>query len=63
MAAPDHNPQEQVWEATQRVVSHNHGQRDLTKLAHRFELHLKEHSFASALLDTYDHPRICATYS
>jgi hypothetical protein len=62
VAAPDLNPQEHVWKATRQAVSHNHGQRDLIKLADRFEQHLKEHTFASALLDTYDYPRICARF-
>jgi transposase len=42
VAAPDLNPQEHVWKATRQAVSHNHGQRDLIKLADRFEQHLKE---------------------
>jgi transposase len=62
VAAPDLNPQEHVWKATRRAISHNHVQRDLATLADRFEQHLKEHTFVSTLLDTFDYPRICARF-
>jgi transposase len=53
VAAPDVNPQEHVWKATRRAVSHNHRCRDLTTLADRFEVHLTSHTFPCSLLDCY----------
>lgn len=52
-AAPDLNPQEQVWKATRTAVSHNHAQHDLSVLASRFECHLLENTFHSSLLDLH----------
>jgi len=52
-AAPDLNPQEQVWKATRTAVSHNHAQRDLSALASRFESYLLENTFQSSLLDLH----------
>jgi len=62
VAAPELNPQEHVWKATRRAISHNHVQRDLATLADRFEQHLREHTFASTLLDDLDYPRLCARF-
>jgi transposase len=53
VAAPEVNPQEHVWKATRRAVSHNHRCQDLTTLAERFEAHLTTHTFPSSLLDCY----------
>jgi transposase len=53
VAAPEVNPQEHVWKATRRAVSHNHRCRELTTLADRFEAYLTSHTFASSLLDCY----------
>jgi transposase len=53
VAAPEVNPQEHVWKATRRAVSHNHRCQDLTTLADRFETHLTTSSFPCSLLDTY----------
>ena len=58
VAAPDLNPQEQVWKATRRAVSHNHTHKRLSELADRFEEHLKSHTFESSFLDRYDYQRI-----
>jgi transposase len=44
-AAPDLNPQEQVWKATRGAVGHNHDVRQLRHLAERFEQHLTSTSF------------------
>lgn len=52
-AAPDLNPQEHVWKATRRAVSHNHTQRRLPDLAKRFEAHLTNTTFQSSFLERY----------
>jgi len=52
-AAPDLNPQEHVWKATRRAVSHNHTMRRLPDLADRFEEHLETHTFSSSFLHRY----------
>jgi transposase len=53
VAAPDLNPQEQVWKAARRAVSHNHTIPRLPELADRFEGHLNSTLFASTFLDHY----------
>ena len=58
VAAPDLNPQEHVWKATRRAISHNHGQKRLPDLADRFERHLTSCDFPSSLLDTYGYRAI-----
>lgn len=62
VAAPELNPQEQVWKATRRAVSHNHQQKDMATLTQRFEQHLNENTFPSTLLETHDYPRLCAMF-
>jgi transposase len=62
VAAPDLNPQEQVWKATRRAVSHNHTQKRLPDLASRFEEHLVSHTFQSSLLDTHGYKDICPMF-
>lgn len=52
-AAPDLNPQEQVWKAVRSAISHNHACATLEKLAQGFEQHLISHTFPSAFLDLY----------
>lgn len=52
-AAPDLNPQEQVWKATRRAVSHNHTVRQLPDLADRFKAYLTATTFPSSFLDRY----------
>lgn len=52
-AAPDLNPQEHVWKATRRAVSHNHTQPRLPELAQRFEQHLQTTTFESSFLTKY----------
>jgi len=42
VAAPDLNPQEHVWKAVRRAVSHNHVTPRLPELADRFEQHPRE---------------------
>jgi transposase len=53
VAAPDLNPQEQVWKATRRAISHNHLVPRLPELADRFESHLTATTFESSFLDRY----------
>ena len=59
VAAPELNPQEQVWKQTRRVVSHNHLMPRLPELADRFENHLTSHTFASSFLDRYGYHLVC----
>ena len=61
-AAPDLNPQEHVWKATRRAVSHNHTHRRLPDLAQRFEHHLTSTSFPSAFLDRYGWHLVCPRF-
>jgi transposase len=58
-AAPDLNPQEHVWKATRRVVSHNHIQRRLPDLAKRFKAHLTTTTFRSSFLERYGWNLVC----
>lgn len=53
VAAPDLNPQEQVWKAARSAISHNHRFSKLPSLANEFEDFLANNSFHSSLLDTY----------
>ena len=59
VAAPDLNPQEQVWKQTRRAVSHNHLTPKLLTLADEFESHLKSHTFHSSFLDRYGYTLVC----
>jgi transposase len=58
-AAPDLNPQEQVWKATRRAVSHNHTEPRLPGLAKRFKNHLTSTSFHSSFLEQYGWYLVC----
>jgi transposase len=58
-ASPDLNPQEHVWKATRRAVSHNHTQRRLSDLAKRFEAHLTNTTFQSSFLERYGWNLVC----
>ena len=51
VAAPDLNPQEQVWKATRRAVSHNHQFFKLPALADEFETHLTQTTFQTSMLE------------
>jgi len=51
VAAPDLNPQEQVWKATREAVSHNHRDAHLAELSKRFEAHLTSTTFTTAFLE------------
>lgn len=50
VAAPELNPQELVWKATRRAVSHNHQIVKLPSLADEFEAHLTENTFQTNTL-------------
>lgn len=62
VAAPELNPQEQVWKATRRAVSHNHSQSHLESLANQFETHLLTTRFTSSFLDQYGYASIRAMF-
>jgi transposase len=62
VAAPELNPQEQVWKATRRAVSHNHSQPRLEPLADQFENHLLTTRFGASFLDQYGYPSIRAMF-
>jgi len=59
VAAPDLNPQEQVWKHTRRAVSHNHLVPKLPELAQRFEHHLTSNCFNSSFLEHYGYFLVC----
>ncbi len=61
-AAPDLNPQEHVWKATRRAMSHNHTHRRLLDLAQRFEHHLTSTTFPSTFLDRYGWDLVCPMF-
>jgi hypothetical protein len=58
-AAPDLNPQEQVWKQTRRKISHNHLEPKLPVLADRFENYLRSNAFHSSFLDHYGFNLVC----
>jgi putative transposase len=62
VAAPDLNPQEQVWKATRRAVSHHHPHTCLSALAAAFEHHLTTTAFASSFLTRYAFDRLCPIF-
>jgi len=51
VAAPDLNPQEQVWKATRKEISHNHQIVKLPTLADDFETYLTQTTFPTSLLE------------
>jgi transposase len=63
VAAPDLNPQEHVWKATRRAVSHNHTVKRLPDLADRFEQHLTANTFKSPFLDRYGLHNLCMMFN
>jgi len=62
VAAPELNPQEQVWKAARRATTHNHRLPRLPQLVDRFEQHLLSHTFASSLLAHYGFHAICPMF-
>jgi len=59
VAAPELNPQENVWKQTRRAVSHNHLTPKLPQLADEFECYLKSNTFESSFLDRYGYNLVC----
>ena len=59
VAAPELNPQEQVWKQSRRAVAHNHVCPQLPQLVDDFEQHLQANSFPSAFLHDYGFDLIC----
>jgi len=57
-ASPDLNPQEHVWKAVRRDVSHNHLEARLPKLANRFLNKLNTSTFKSSFLDKYGYTAV-----
>ena len=53
VAAPELNPQEHVWKAVRRAVSHSYAQRRLPELADQIENHLTAETFEISFLDHY----------
>jgi transposase len=57
-ASPDLNPQEHVWKAVRKAVSHNHLEARLPKLADRFANQLNTSIFKSSFLDKYGYTAV-----
>lgn len=62
VAAPDLNPQEHVWKAARRAMSHNHSHSRLGDLAGQFEQYLTDNSFACSMLDRYGFNTLCPMF-
>lgn len=62
-ASPDLNPQEQVWKAVRKEVSHNHLEARLPELADRFLNQLNSTTFKSSFLDRYGYTTICPMFN
>jgi transposase len=63
VASPDLNPQEHVWKATRRAISHNHARRHLPELADKFATHLRTQTFRSSFLDRYGFNALCPRFA
>jgi transposase len=61
-ASPDLNPQEHVWKAARKAVSHNHTISSLPELANRFEEFLTNTAFPSSFLDRFGYTAICPMF-
>jgi transposase len=62
-ATPDLNPQEHVWKAVRKQVSHNHLEARLPDLADRFLRELNSGTFESSFLDKYGYNAICPMFN
>ena len=62
-AAPDLNPQEHVWKAVRKEVSHNHLEARLPELADRFLGKLTSSTFHSSFLHKYGYNAICPMFN
>ena len=58
-ASPDLNPQEHVWKAVRKEVSHDHLEARLPELADRFLNKLNSGIFNDAFLERYGYTAIC----
>ena len=61
-ASPDLNPQEHVWKAVRKEVSHNHSEAKLSQLADRFLDKLNSCTFKSSFLEKYGYSAICPRF-
>ena len=61
-ASPDLNPQEHVWKAVRKKVSHNHLVQRLPELAERFLTELNSSTFKDTFLDRYGYNAICPMF-
>ena len=61
--SPDLNPQEHVWKAVRKEVSHNHLEARLPELADRFLNNLNSSTFKSSFLDRYGYTAICPMFN
>jgi DDE superfamily endonuclease len=59
VAAPELNPQEQVWKQSRRAISHNHVRPKLPQLADDFEQPLTGNTFHSSFLHDYGFDLVC----
>ena len=62
-ASPDLNPQEHVWKAVRKSVSHNHLEARLSILAEHFLNKLNSSTFKSSFLDHYGYTAICPMFN
>ncbi len=62
-ASPDLNPQEHVWKAVRKQVSHNHLEARLPELADRFLNKLNSSIFKDTFLERYGYPAICPLFN
>ena len=61
-ASPDLNPQEHVWKAVRKEVSHNHLEAQLPALADRFLNMLNSSIFKDTFLARYGYTPICPMF-
>jgi transposase len=62
-ASPDLNPQEHVWKAVRKAVSHNHLEARLSELVDRFLDKLNTSIFKSSFLDKYGYTTVCPMFT
>jgi len=62
-ASPDLDPQEHVWKAVRKEVSHNHLEVQLPELADRFLVTLNSSTFKSSFLDKYGYTAVCPMFN
>ena len=60
--SPDLNPQEHVWKAIRKEISHNHLETKLPELADKFLNKLNSSTFKSSFLDRYGYTAICPMF-